>query len=118
MFLFINFRFRKKYVCFNSNTSYVLIYRDIYLYIPLSRLNSNTSYVLIYPAVSRECDRLRRHSNTSYVLIYPCMMFVFTPLKPIQIHLMFLFISFVVLALPSPRIQIHLMFLFICMHSP
>ena len=98
-------------------------------------LHSNTSHVLIYLIPVPWCWIFQGYSNTSHVLIYRDRRVPESPVRFIQIHLMFLFIqngstpsrerkysntSHVLIYLPGQiqcitcnMIQIHLMFLFI-----
>ncbi len=115
MFLFIILHRHSPFFKSDSNTSHVLIYHRSRRTHINHYQNSNTSHVLIYPALAGSPVSRKSNSNTSHVLIYPVSSIWFwdivefkyiscsylstcrIPLSlyyDIQIHLMFLFISF------------------------
>ncbi len=136
MFLFISPRASIILTDKYSNTSHVPIYPKDRRRHKNGRNNSNTSHVPIYPDFFKNnqvaivfkyisCSYLSgyawidgygyHYSNTSHVPIYHFLSANSLFSCGIQIHLMFLFITDVLVFSPFIfTIQIHLMFLFIC----
>ena len=137
MFLFIKDWASGEYDPGNSNTSHVLIYQYMPVYLDNGVVYSNTSHVLIYQICNISFRFYHLYSNTSHVLIYQynALSFICTsdgfkyiscsylsqPEKQPKKHeLAFKYISCSYLSQPGENwmwsvrnIQIHLMFLFI-----